>query len=205
MRLGVLGGTFDPIHVGHVAVARAALDCLDLDRLLVVPARVPPHKAAASAEVSDRLEMCRLAVADLPRTEVVDIEVRREGPSYTAETLEELSEANPGADLRLILGWDAARLLSEWHEPWRVLELARPAIFRRPGVAGPSGQDLESAGIDPERVTVCDADTPDVDATDIRRRAAAGENLAGLVPQPVADYIRDRGLYAGAAGHNSPH
>lgn len=205
MKLGILGGTFDPIHVGHVAVARAALECLDLDRLLVVPARVPPHKAAASAEVSDRLEMCRLAVAELPRTEVVDIEVRRDGPSYTAETLEELSEANPGADLRLILGWDAARLLSEWHEPWRVLALARPAIFRRPGVPGPSGQDLESAGIDPERVTICDADTPDVDATDIRRRAAAGEDLAGLVPQAVADYIRARGLYAGAAGHNSPH
>lgn len=194
-RIGVLGGTFDPIHVGHLAVAREARSCLELDRLLIVPSRTPPHKAAAAAPAEDRLAMCRLAAGALPDTDVSDLEVRREGPSYTAETLAELSAANPAAELHLILGWDAARLLPQWREPGRVVELARLAIFRRPGVAGPAQAELQAAGIDPSRATICEAATPDVDATEVRRRVAAGRPLEGLVPASVAEYIRLHALY----------
>lgn len=195
MRLGILGGTFDPIHVGHVTIAREALGCAGLDRLLLVPARVPPHKHAASADAEDRLAMCRLAAADLPAVEVSDLELRRDGPSYTVDTLEALHDSRPDTELLLILGWDAARLLPAWRRPKRVLELARLVLFRRPGVAGPTDGDLTDLGIDPARVLLCEFETPEVDATEIRRRAALGESLAGLVPEPVAAYIGAHGLY----------
>ena len=107
-RLGVLGGTFDPIHVGHLTLAKEALACAELDRLLLIPASVPPHKAAASAPAADRLAMCRLASAELRGVDVSDLEIRRDGPSYTVETLSELASANPGAELHLVLGWGLA-------------------------------------------------------------------------------------------------
>ncbi len=195
MRLGILGGTFDPIHVGHVTLAREATACAGLDRLLLVPARIPPHKAAASASPEDRLEMCRLACAELEGVEVSDLELRRGGPSFTVDTLEALQEREPGADLRLVLGWDAARLLPAWHRPKRVLELAGLVLFRRPGVPGPSTEDLRAAGIDPAAAVLCETRTPEVDATEIRRRAALGEPLDGLVPPAVARYIAAHGLY----------
>jgi len=199
MRLGVLGGTFDPIHLGHVMLAREALSCASLDRLLLVPARIPPHKHAASAGPEDRLEMCRLACGDLAGVEVSDLELRRDGPSYTVDTLQSLTDQAPADELFLVLGWDAARLLPAWHEPRRVLELAALVLFRRPGVPGPSDADLHAAGIDPNRATLCDTRTPELDATEIRRRAAAGEPLEGLVPPAVAEYIEAHGLY------RSPH
>jgi nicotinate-nucleotide adenylyltransferase len=199
MRLGVLGGTFDPIHLGHLALARAALECARIDRLLLVPARIPPHKGAAHATAEDRLAMCRLAVAGAPAIEVSDLELGREGPSFTVDTLEALRERAPEADLHLVLGWDAARLLPAWHEPRRVLELARLVLFRRPGVPGPDEADLRAAGIDPDRATLCATHTPEVDATEIRRRALLREPLEGLVPPAVAAYISEHGLYG------SPH
>lgn len=198
-RLGVLGGTFDPIHLGHVTLAREALVCARLDRLLLVPAGIPPHKHAASAAAGDRLEMCRLACANLPDIEVSDVETRRDGPSFTVDTLRSLQAEQPDAELCLVLGWDAARLLPAWREPQRVLELASLVLFRRPGVPGPSDDDLRAAGIDPARAVLCATATPEVDATEIRRRAAAGEPLDGLVPPAVAGYIQAHGLY------RSPH
>ena len=194
-RLGVLGGTFDPIHLGHVTLAREAVACAKLDRLLLVPAGIPPHKHAASASAGDRLEMCRLACADLPGVEVTDLELRRDGPSFTVDTLRSLHAEHPGAELCLVLGWDAARLLPAWREPQRVLELAALVLFRRPGVPGPSDDDLRAAGIDPARSVLCSTTIPEVDATEIRRRAAAGEPLDGLVPPAVGAYIADHGLY----------
>lgn len=197
-----MGGTFDPVHVGHVALAQAAVGCAGLDRLVLVPARTPPHKEGAAAAAEDRLEMCRLAVAGLERLDVSDVEVRRPGRSYTVDTLRQLEAAEPGAELHLVLGWDAARLLPTWREPQEVLRMARLVLFRRPGVDGPSPPDLAAAGIDTARSTICSEATPEVDATEIRRRAELGESLDGLVAPAVARYIAERGLYRRAHGDN---
>lgn len=204
MKIGILGGTFDPVHLGHVALGEAAIACAELDTLLVVPARTPPHKDPASAPAADRLVMCRLAFGGLERVEVSDAELRRAGKSYTVGTLAEIAAERPGADLHLVLGWDAARLLPSWHEPERVLELARLVLFPRPGVPGPGASDLAAAGIDPLRALICAERTPEIDATEVRRRAAAGQDLRGLVPDAVAEYIAERGLYRGERGDNAP-
>ena len=195
MKIGLLGGTFDPIHLGHLAAARVALECAGLDRVLLVPAGRPPHKGEALASAEHRLAMCRLAAADLPGVETWDWEARRSGPSYTADTLEEFHRERPADDAYLILGWDAARDLPRWHRPQEVLELARLVIVARPGLRAPGEEDLRAAGIDPARAVLCLARTPDVAATRIRRLIRSGESLAALVPPAVETYIRANGLY----------
>lgn len=195
MRVGVVGGTFDPIHVGHLAVARAALECVPLDLVLLVPAALPPHRGAAEAPAADRLEMARLAAAGEPRLEVSDLELRRGGASYTVDTLEELRRIRPGDSLYLVLGWDAAREIRSWRRPERVLALATLVVVSRPHLPAPGEADLRAAGLDPERTVLCDARTPEVAATAIRDRVAAGEPLDGLVEPAVAAYIAGHGLY----------
>jgi nicotinate-nucleotide adenylyltransferase len=194
-RIGILGGTFDPIHLGHLAAAATAIECGALDRLLLVPAGRPPHKGDALASVEDRLAMCRLAAADLPGAEVWDWEARRTGPSYTVETLRAFHSERPQDEPVLVLGWDAARDLRKWHQPEEVLAFARLLIVNRPGLTAPTEADLRSAGVDPGRATICLAATPDVAATRIRSLAERGESLAGLVPAAVETYIRAQGLY----------
>lgn len=194
-RVGVVGGTFDPIHLGHVAMAEAAADCLELDRVLLIPANLPPHRGHAPAPVEDRLAMCRLAVAGHPRLEVSDIEVRRGGRSYTVDTLRELSRELPGARLFLVLGWDAARDILSWRDPEEVIRLARLVIVPRPGLPAPTRELLLAAGIDPETASVCHLPTPDVRATEVRRALSDGRSLAGLVDRSVEMYLRQRDLY----------
>jgi nicotinate-nucleotide adenylyltransferase len=195
MRVGVLGGTFDPIHLGHLALAEAAIECARLDLVLIVPAAVPPHRSPALAPAVDRVEMCRLAAASDPRLEVSEVEVGREGPSYTLDTLAELHRRRPGDRLFLILGWDAAREIPSWHKPEQVLGQAELVVVNRPGLQPPDADALRAAELEPERVTLCPQETPPVRATEIRRLAAEGASLAGKVPAAVADYIRKRGLY----------
>ena len=186
MRLGILGGTFDPIHLGHVAAARAAMECADLDRVLFVPAGVPPHRSATVADARQRAEMTRLAVQGDKRFEVSDIEVRRQGPSYTVDTLRELHRLHPGDELFLILGWDAAKLLSTWHEPDEVRKLASLIIVTRPGSGAPTGtSDI-----------VCERPTPDVSASLLRRRLARGQPTTDMLAPAVAAYVAAQGLYA---------
>ena len=196
MKLGVMGGTFDPIHLGHVAMAEAAADCAGLDRVLLIPASVPPHRAAATAPARYRLAMVRLAAAGHPRLEVSDIELRRAGPSYTIDTLRALARERPRAELHLLLGWDAARDIRAWHAPDEVLRLARPVVVSRPGYPVPTDRDLASAGIEPTWAILCDVPTPDVESTDVRRLLLDGGSLDGLVDPMVEAYLRDRGLYA---------
>jgi nicotinate-nucleotide adenylyltransferase len=199
-RLAIFGGTFNPIHRGHIAVARAALDELRLARLLLVPSAVPPHKAADDlAPGPDRLAMCRLAAADDPRLEVSDLELRAPPPSYTVNTLRELRRARPDAELVLLIGADMLRDFHLWYRAAEIVRLARLVTMPRPGVeVGPLAELRALLG--PEAVAGLLADvlhTPlvDVSSTEIRRRARAGEPLDDLVPPPVARYVREHRLY----------
>lgn len=195
MRLGVLGGTFDPMHNGHVAAAEAALECANLDEVVFVPTGNPPHRPPAEASPLQRLEMCRLATADNPRFAVSDIEVKREGLSYTLDTLWALRGANPHAELFLVLGWDAASQLRSWHRPDEVLAIAPIVVVSRPGRNAPEEADIKSAGLDPARIVLCPHPTPAVSGSGIRRAIAAGKSIDGLVPPAVERYIAAHHLY----------
>jgi len=190
-RLGVFGGTFDPPHHGHLIAASDAYAALRLDRLLLVPAADPPHKKGkvfASAE--QRLRMLCAAVEGDPRFEVVDFELRREGPSYTVDTLRELRGLEPDAELVFLLGIDQFRALESWREPQTVAALARFGVLSRDGESpDPSGRFAA------EHVPVTRVD---VSATEIRRRAAAGESIRYLVPEAVRKIVEEEGLYRGA-------
>jgi nicotinate-nucleotide adenylyltransferase len=191
-----MGGTFDPIHLGHLGAAEAAIGCATLDRVIFVPAATPPHRAPAVAPAAQRLEMCRLATEGDARFEVSDVELKREGPSYTVDTLTELRRAHPGDELFLILGWDAARLFPTWRRPDEVRELASVVVVGRPGEEAPREADLTEAGLDGDGVVLCQEPTPDVSASEIRRAVAAGESIAGKVPAAVERYITAHRLYA---------
>jgi len=197
VRIGLLGGTFDPIHAGHLAAAKAALDCAELDRVMFIPAAQPPHRPRAIATADDRLEMCRLAIEGDTRFVVSDVELERGGPSYTVDTLAELRRSHPGDQLRLILGWDAARLFSTWRRPDEVRALATIVVVARPGSAAPRKADLEPAGLGGQGVILCLEPTSDVSASEIRRALASGESIAGKVPAAVERYIAAHHLYAG--------
>jgi nicotinate-nucleotide adenylyltransferase len=195
-RIGVLGGTFDPIHVGHLAAARSAIDCARLDRVVFVPTGRPPHRPPAAAAPEHRLEMTRLATAPDERFAVSEIELRRPGASFTSDTLGELRLLHPGAELFLILGWDAARQFGTWHEPEKVRELATTVVVARPGSGSPQPTDVEAAGLDGGRVILCLDRTPDVSASAIRRDVANGRSIAGKVVPEVERYIADHHLYS---------
>ena len=201
MTLGVFGGTFDPIHVAHLAVAEAARDALGLERVLFVPNRQPPHKPdQVVTPAADRLAMVRAAIADNPAFEVSTIEIDREGPSYTSDTLEALRAervaVGESGDLALILSADAVAGLATWHEPARVLELAQLVIAPRDGY--PDIDEAAIARLVPgaeARIVVLDGPRMSLSASEIRSRAAVGRSLRYLVPDAVAAYIGDHALY----------
>jgi len=200
-QLGVLGGTFDPIHAGHVAVARAARRELGLDNVLVVPAATPPHKVGlAMAPAADRLAMVELAVASEYGLVASRIEIDRPGPSWTVDTLTALLDdaraAGRDVALTLVLSADAFARLPDWHDTERILGLARIAVAPRPGHAPPSLDALPAhlralAG----GTVILTGPNVDVSATDIRRRVAAGLPIDGLVAPAVARYIEVHHLY----------
>jgi nicotinate-nucleotide adenylyltransferase len=195
VRLGVLGGTFDPIHEGHVAAARLAMECAHLDRVLFIPSGRPPHRAAALAPEGDRLAMVRLATEEEPRFEVSDMEIKRGGLSYTSDTMAELHRIYPDDELFLILGWDAARLFRAWHEPDRVASLASFVILGRPGTEPPTASEMSALGLRSERMVKCSGGTPDISGSTLRGEIAAGRPVAGKLPAAVERYIAERSLY----------
>ena len=197
MRLGVLGGTFDPIHLGHLAAAEAAIECADLDQVVFVPTGTPPHRPRAMASGEQRLEMCRFATAGDSRFTVSNIELEREGPSYTLDTLLALRGANPHAEMFLVLGWDAASQLRSWYRPDEVLALAPVIVITRPGRAAPTIDDVKTAGLDPARVILCPRPTPSVSGSDLRRDLMAGRPVTGRVPEAVEHYIATHHIYRG--------
>lgn len=195
-RLGVLGGTFDPIHIGHLDAAKAAIECAQLDRVILMPTGQPPHRPPAAAPPEHRLEMTRLAASDDQRFAVSDLELKRPGASFTSDTLRGLRALHPDGRLYLILGWDAAKLFRTWHEPERVRELSTIVVVGRPGSGSPQRADLEAAGLDPGQVILCLERTPDVSASEIRKDVKDGRPIAGRVPPAVARYIAAHHLYA---------
>jgi nicotinate-nucleotide adenylyltransferase len=202
--LGVFGGTFDPIHVAHLALAQEAAESLGLERVLFVPAGSPPHKpGVAVTPGSDRYAMVRLAIADNDRFEASRIELDRDGPSYTVDTLEALAAGRAAegvvggtTPITLILSADAFLGLLSWHEPRRVLELARLAVAPRDGypAAGPEflAQHIPDLA---DRAVFLDGPRIRLSASELRDRAAAGRSLRYLVPDAVAAYIGDHDLY----------
>ena len=200
-RIGMLGGTFDPIHAGHLALARVALDQLGLDRILFVPAGQPPHKRGRPiTPAEDRLAMVELAVAGESRFAVSRIEIDRPGPSYTADTADVLLAGpetdEPPIELTVVLSAESFVDLPSWHEPARLLRLARIAVAPRPGHPAPTPSWLAQRlpGF-VDRVDVLEGPHLDISASDIRARIAAGRSIEGLVPPPVVDYIEAHHLY----------
>ena len=191
-RVGIFGGTFDPIHVGHLAIARAALEAVPLDRLIFVLAKRSPLKGRAPvASEEDRLAMIERAIADEPSFSVSRIELEREGPSYTVDTLEALTGEG---ELFFIVGSDALAEFPRWRSPERIAELATILVADRPGAPLPPG------GI-PYRPF--DAPRLDISSRELRARAARGRSLRYLVPYVAWRYIEERGLYR-AEGTPSP-
>jgi nicotinate-nucleotide adenylyltransferase len=199
--VGVMGGTFDPVHLGHLAVAEEAREALGLARVLFVPAGVPPHKPAADVTpVEDRVAMVALAIRDNPSFRLSRVEVDREGPSFTVETLESLAASERAAGreptLTLILSAETFGGLPAWHDPHRLFELARVAVVPRSGHEAPDDAwlDRHFPGA-ASRVVRLDGPILHISSTAIRERIAAGRSIRYLVPDAVARYIGDHGLY----------
>jgi nicotinate-nucleotide adenylyltransferase len=197
VRIGILGGTFNPPHIGHLVCAQEAHRELELDQVLFVPARIPPHKPVEHEPGAEhRLELCRLAVGDDQRFAVSDLELGREGPSYTVDTLRELSSHESQPELFLIVGGDIAVGLPRWREPEHVLRLATLAIAKRQGTARAAVQDTLSTLKGGERSRFFTMPEIGVSSTMIRRRVRAAQPIRYLVPDPVARYIEHHNLYA---------
>ncbi len=197
-RTGVLGGTFDPVHIGHLVLAEHAREQLELDTVLFMPAGHPWRKTGRDVTTAGhRVAMVRLAVQGNPWFDVSALEADRAGPSYTADTLEELHRQTPGADLFLILGEDALADLPNWRWPERILETATIAVAARV-TEPPAGGDA-AAALPGGKARIVHIQMPliEISATDIRQRVAQGRSIRYLVPRPVEEYIREHGLYGG--------
>lgn len=200
MRIGVFGGTFNPPHLGHLICAQEAYVQLGLERVLLVPARVPPHKAVEDEPGPEhRLELCRIVAGGDPRLQACALEIERDGPSYTVATLQALHDSSPDQELYLILGGDVAAGLPGWHEPERVLTLATPAIARRRGTAKGTVEAALAELRGGERAEFFRMPRIGVSSTIVRRRVREGLPIRYLVSDDVADYIHHHSLYGGAS------
>ncbi len=202
-RIGVLGGTFDPPHVGHLWLATLAADALGLERVLFMPAAQPPHKQGHPlSRAEDRLAMTRAAIAGDPLFELCEIEMERPGPSYTVDSLEQLLgtggplEAYGTSNLVLVMAADSLAQIDTWREPDRILSLAEWAVGPRPGTGMPERGTLERRfGPSASRIHLLTGPGLDVSASEIRERVAAGRAIRYLVPAAVEELITDRSLY----------
>ncbi len=201
-RMVLYGGTFDPVHYGHLITARAVAEQCGYDKVVLLPAASPPHKVQASADGADRLDMLRLAVADDPMFDVSAMELRRTGKSYTFDTLDALHKSRGGGEIHWIVGADMLADLPNWHRANEVVDLATIIVALRP----PWHERIEqilgdlSARMGPERAEklargVVATPLIDISSTDIRRRVASGLPIRYLVCDAVADFIREKGLY----------
>ena len=197
MRLGILGGTFDPVHLGHLILAEAAAEHLALDQVLFVPAGLQPLKQGRpTAPAEHRVRMVELAIADNPRLALSRVDVDHAGPSYTVDTLDRLRAAwGPAAQFWFIVGLDSLATLRAWRDPAGILTRARLAVAPRAGVAVDLPALTAALPVLPDRLDHIPAPLIEISASDLRARAAAGRSLRYLVPDAVAAYIAAAGLY----------
>lgn len=194
MRIGVLGGTFDPPHIGHLALAQAAIERLELDEVMLLPANRNPLKERRNvSSPADRLEMVKRLIADQPKMAVSDMEITRGGASYTVDTLDELHMIQ-SADYWLLMGSDALKTLPEWRSAQRLLRLCRLGVAIRPGT---SEMDITSRLPDEvkKKIDLIEMPPMNVSSTDVRDRVSRGLGTAGWVPTPVMRHIQERQLY----------
>ena len=201
MRVGIYGGTFSPVHNGHVAAAKAFMEQMWLDILYVIPTGVTPHKTMkGDATAADRLEMCRLAFEGMEGVIVSDLEMRREGKSYTVDTLRQLYD--PDGRLFLLMGTDMLLTLDKWREPEEIFRLCYPVYIRREEDGALDAAIVEKIKTYQEKygkvVRRIVAPAIEISSTDVRAAVAEGFSIEGAVPSSVAAYIRDRGLYRNA-------
>jgi nicotinate-nucleotide adenylyltransferase len=190
VKLGLLGGMFDPIHIGHLRAAEIVREALALDEVIFVPAGRPPHRGQPAAAGLDRYAMVALATAAERAFVPSDVELAREGPSYTVETVALIRKQRPGVDIVLIVGSDNLPMIADWREPERLLELCTVAVVERPGsIPAPAGS------LPAERVHRVEGTALPIASRDLRERMRAGRSVRHLVPSGVADYIEKRGLY----------
>ena len=190
MRMGLLGGTFDPIHLGHLRAAENAREALALDEVAFVPAHVPPHRPEPAASALDRYAMVALATAARREFVPSDVEIVREGPSYTVDTVAAFKEKDPAGTLVLIIGSDNLDQLVQWKDPRRILDLCELAVVERPGERPAPPTALVGA-----RVRHVEGPGLPIASRDIRERLRGGKSVRHLVADGVADYIAKRGLY----------
>ncbi|WP_019120015.1 nicotinate-nucleotide adenylyltransferase [Brevibacillus massiliensis] len=192
-RIGILGGTFDPIHNGHLLAAEQAREQVGLDEVWFMPAYIPPHKEHKGiAEARHRLRMTELATADHPAFRVTDIECRRSGPSYSIDTMRELTRTYPDVQFFFIIGGDMVEMLPSWHMIEELVSLVRFVGLARPRA------DYDEAAL-ARYVTFVDMPAWDLSSTLIREKVRAGRSLRYLVPAAVTDYIKEQGLYGAVA------
>ena len=198
MRVGVLGGTFDPVHLGHLAIAEEVRIKLDLDRVIFIPAGQPRLRADEYLTPAiDRLRMVDLATGDNPRFQVCDIEIQRSGPTFTVDTLVELGQRlDPDTSLYFIVGADILGHFHRWKDPEKVLEACHLVVVSRSGHQDDDWPEwFQGADSAKDKVTQLEIPMVDISGTEIRRRASLGESVRHLVPDLVAEYIQDRKLY----------
>lgn len=205
-QIGLFGGSFDPIHHGHLIAARSVVEQLELDRMILIPSARPPHKLGVALTAGPkRLAMVRLAIDGEPGMDASDVELTRTGPSYTFDTVREFQrQLGAGAALHWIIGTDSLADLKHWHRVAELLEACRIVTVARPGWDRPDLSSIREV-LSPSafsRLTDGILDTPriDISATDIRRRVAAGRSIRFLVPDSVERYVRREGLYVDRRG-----
>jgi len=198
LRLGILGGTFDPIHIGHLRTAEEIGQELDLEKVYLVPSASPPHKTEEPiAPFDHRLTMTRLAIVGSSLLDALDLEGRRSGPSYSIETLKELHAIfKPDPDLFFILGIDAFLEINTWKEYERLFDYAHFVIISRPGYRKEMIEPfLMKSGLENKTLTIKETTLMDISSTNIRKMVQQGKSIRFLVPGAVRDYIAEKGLY----------
>ncbi len=198
MKIGVFGGTFDPIHLGHLVVADEAREALGLDQVLFIPAGRPWVRAGTPVSAAcHRMAMVEMAVRSTPWFRAVNLDVKRPGPTHTVDTLLELrSEFGGEADLYLILGLDAVQDMARWHEPAQIFELCTVVGMSRPGVLDLDRAALEAVAPNAaDRVVLVEGPLVSLSGTDLRRRVKEGRSIRHRVPEAVEAYIHEHGLY----------
>jgi len=203
-RIGIFGGTFDPIHIGHLIIATELKHALNLDHVIFVPSGQPPHKADQMiSSDADRLAMLRLAIADNPAFAVSTLDLERPGPSYTADLLSLLHDDHPDAHLVFLMGEDSLRDLPTWHQPERIVALAEIGVAIRPEIE----TDLETIYrlLPPARgrITIVPTTLIDISSSELRRRVQAGEPIRYQVPAAVESYVMRTGLYSSVPSSSS--